>query len=268
MAGLFRVGMHRRSRLPSGRACLRTRSTSCWTRRSISSEPCWSAGPSSSASGWSSPAPFSSRRRTGSRRAISSMCWPALRRRRWRSTSTASSTSCGRASARACASAPRSCPTPISARDRTSGSSISTSAANACPSAATRRSSPPPASASRPGWAGEYQYPLGSIPAGRPRNGVRGKPLAAARRRQHLAQGIPDERVRHDDRLGPCRAALADRPRQRGEPAPERAPSLDRVGARGASHHDIGLRVEGRHRLNRRTTVNGQLSRHERRYDN
>ena len=34
------------------------------------------------------------------------------------------------------------------------------------------------------------------------------------------------------------------------------------------SHHDIGLRVEGRHRLNRRTTVNGQLSWHERRYDN
>ena len=34
------------------------------------------------------------------------------------------------------------------------------------------------------------------------------------------------------------------------------------------SHHDIGLRVEGRHRLIRRTTVNGQLSRHERRYDN
>ena len=33
------------------------------------------------------------------------------------------------------------------------------------------------------------------------------------------------------------------------------------------SHHDIGLRIEGRHRLNRRTTVNARLSRHERRYD-
>ena len=33
------------------------------------------------------------------------------------------------------------------------------------------------------------------------------------------------------------------------------------------SHHDIGLRVEGRHRLNRRTTVNARLARHERRYD-
>ena len=33
------------------------------------------------------------------------------------------------------------------------------------------------------------------------------------------------------------------------------------------SHRDIGLRVEGRHRLNRRTTVNARLSRHERRYD-
>ena len=33
------------------------------------------------------------------------------------------------------------------------------------------------------------------------------------------------------------------------------------------SHHDIGLRVEGRHRLNRRTTVNARASRHERRYD-
>ena len=33
------------------------------------------------------------------------------------------------------------------------------------------------------------------------------------------------------------------------------------------SHHDIGLRVEGRHRLTRRTTLNARLSRHERRYD-
>ena len=33
------------------------------------------------------------------------------------------------------------------------------------------------------------------------------------------------------------------------------------------SHHDIGLRIEGRHRLNRRTTVNARLARHERRYD-
>ena len=33
------------------------------------------------------------------------------------------------------------------------------------------------------------------------------------------------------------------------------------------SHRDIGLRIEGRHRLNRRTTVNARASRHERRYD-
>ena len=33
------------------------------------------------------------------------------------------------------------------------------------------------------------------------------------------------------------------------------------------SHHDIGLRIEGRHRLNRRTTVTARASRHERRYD-
>ena len=33
------------------------------------------------------------------------------------------------------------------------------------------------------------------------------------------------------------------------------------------SHHDIGARVEGRHRLDRRTTVNARLARHERRYD-
>ena len=33
------------------------------------------------------------------------------------------------------------------------------------------------------------------------------------------------------------------------------------------SHRDIGLRVEGRHRVNRRTTVNARVSRHERRYD-
>ena len=38
-------------------------------------------------------------------------------------------------------------------------------------------------------------------------------------------------------------------------------------GVEEPSHHDIGLRIEGRHRLNRRTTVNARASRHERRYD-
>ena len=33
------------------------------------------------------------------------------------------------------------------------------------------------------------------------------------------------------------------------------------------SHHDIGVRVEARHRLGQRTTANAQVSRHERRYD-
>ncbi len=33
------------------------------------------------------------------------------------------------------------------------------------------------------------------------------------------------------------------------------------------SHHDIGLRVEGMHRINPRTTLNARVSRHERRYD-
>ncbi len=33
------------------------------------------------------------------------------------------------------------------------------------------------------------------------------------------------------------------------------------------SHRDIGLRIEGRHRLNQRTTANARASRHERRYD-
>ena len=33
------------------------------------------------------------------------------------------------------------------------------------------------------------------------------------------------------------------------------------------SHHDIGLRVEARHRLGQRTTLNARASRHERRYD-
>ena len=33
------------------------------------------------------------------------------------------------------------------------------------------------------------------------------------------------------------------------------------------SHYDIGVRVEAGHRLNRRTTVNARVSRHERRYD-
>ena len=38
-------------------------------------------------------------------------------------------------------------------------------------------------------------------------------------------------------------------------------------GVEEPSHHDIGLRVEGRHRLDRRTTVTARASRHERRYD-
>ena len=38
-------------------------------------------------------------------------------------------------------------------------------------------------------------------------------------------------------------------------------------GIEESAHHDIGLRIEGRHRLNRRTTVNARASRHERRYD-
>ena len=33
------------------------------------------------------------------------------------------------------------------------------------------------------------------------------------------------------------------------------------------SHYDLGLRMEGRHRLDRRTTLDARLSRHERRYD-
>ena len=33
------------------------------------------------------------------------------------------------------------------------------------------------------------------------------------------------------------------------------------------SYYDVGLRVEGRHRLTGRTTVHGRLSQHERRYD-
>ena len=32
-------------------------------------------------------------------------------------------------------------------------------------------------------------------------------------------------------------------------------------------HHDIGVRVEGRHQIGRRTTANAQVSRHERRYE-
>ena len=38
-------------------------------------------------------------------------------------------------------------------------------------------------------------------------------------------------------------------------------------GLEDPSHHDIGLRVEGRHRLNQRTTATARVSRHERRYD-
>ena len=39
------------------------------------------------------------------------------------------------------------------------------------------------------------------------------------------------------------------------------------AGLEDPSHHDLGLRVEGRHRLGQRTTLNARASRHERRYD-
>ena len=38
-------------------------------------------------------------------------------------------------------------------------------------------------------------------------------------------------------------------------------------GIEDPSHHDLGLRVEGRHRLGPRTVLNAELSRHERRHD-
>ena len=53
-----------------------------------------------------------------------------------------------------------------------------------------------------------------------------GGSLAAARGRRHLAPRVPLGRVRPNDRFGPCGPALADRPRQRGELAGERAPAL------------------------------------------
>ena len=37
-------------------------------------------------------------------------------------------------------------------------------------------------------------------------------------------------------------------------------------GVEDPSHHDLGMRVEGRH-LGPRTTLNARISRHERRYD-
>ena len=39
------------------------------------------------------------------------------------------------------------------------------------------------------------------------------------------------------------------------------------AGLEEPSHRDIGLRIEGRHRLTGRTTLNARVSRHERRYD-
>ena len=38
-------------------------------------------------------------------------------------------------------------------------------------------------------------------------------------------------------------------------------------GMEAFAYRDVGLRVEGRHRITRRTTVHGRLSRHERRHD-
>ena len=60
------------------------------------------------------------------------------------------------------------------------------------------------------------------------------EPVAAAWGRRHRAPGVPDQPVRPAHRLRPCRAALADRPGERGEPAAHRAAPVDRLGAGGA----------------------------------
>ena len=84
------------------------------------------------------------------------------------------------------ASARRSRPTPISARARTSGSSISISPASSCPSAATRKSSPPRVSGSRPGSVGST-----SCRSAGPRPGPGRANGGCAPAATSVAQGVP-----------------------------------------------------------------------------
>ena len=106
------------------------------------------------------------------------------------------------------------------------------------------------------------------VPAGRPRNGVRGKPAggcapAATLSRKEYRESEFDQ-MTLSGHVGP--RWLIGR-------ASEASLLLSGLhhwtgsGIEEPSHHDIGFRVEGRHRLSPRTTLNARASRHERRYD-
>ena len=112
-------------------------------------------------------------------------------------------------------------------------------------------------------WAGgEYQYPLGDPGTGSGASRWRLRAGGDVRRREYKAS-------RFDQ------TALAGHvgPRWLIGRASEASLLLSGLhvwtgsGIEDPSHRDIGVRVEGRHRLNRRTTASLNLSRHERRYD-
>ena len=111
-------------------------------------------------------------------------------------------------------------------------------------------------------WAGgEYQYPLGESAAGTVAN-RRLRVGGDVSRREY--QGSAFDRMTVAGHVGP-RWLIG----RRSEASVLLSALHHRAGSgtEAFAYHDVGLRVEGRHRFTGRTTVHGRLSRRERRHD-
>ena len=109
-------------------------------------------------------------------------------------------------------------------------------------------------------WAsGEYQYPLGDPGTGSGARSWRLRAGADVSRREYRSDEF--DRMTVGAHLGP--RWLIDRASEASVLASARQSWL----ADKTDYRDLGIRVEGRHRLNRRTTASLNASRYERRYD-
>ena len=112
-------------------------------------------------------------------------------------------------------------------------------------------------------WAGgEYQYPLGDSGTGSGASRWRLRAGADVSRKEY--RGSRFDRLALSGHLGP--RWLVGRYTDVSVLASARHEWVG-SGIEDPSHHDLGLRVEGRHRLGPRTVLNAHLSRHERHHD-
>ena len=112
-------------------------------------------------------------------------------------------------------------------------------------------------------WAsGEYQYPLGGAAGGAAESRWRLRAGGDVSRREY--RGSAFDRMTVAGHAGPRR--LIGRASE-GSVLLSALHHQTGAGDEKLSYRDVGLRLEGRHRLTGRTTVHGRLSQHERRYD-